>query len=754
MSSLTPCPISGQPAMYGLGLRASFYLLHLSTLLLELLEQEYIVLLLSTELVLNFALLFALILQVAAGSLHIVEVYIIILLLSITVYLFIPRHVADLAMTFCPHLGLRIKTRGKVDVLGVLRGLYGLVVVGLQVWFWGRGVDSVNWGNFESKGGCRGYGFLFGAMDLRAGGMKALNILLVLGMLIGGLVVVGCVKRVRRGRRKALNEISRSRWEAQKWLEAMGGLAVAVTSIVAIELTIRWNRIGAESSVNQATTAAQLIPLLLVIALISTFLYGVFNSSKSDDGSVVVTLEAGSSSPSGSGTGSSPGSGSGGSGPTPAVVVERSRSRVRRSRSRHSSRRPPAPSPPMPPARHGPVFPGPPPPPPPPASHHSGSSHSRSPSPPSPLSPRIINVSPSGPAASPTINYYRQVVPHPYFPYEGAGYYDPNGPPPPMSGGLGHRWPRSAKPMGPRSPPSPAKSVDPANDKLWDEVLSGAPGTAGEPLITQKDIDDLFNPPASAMLITDADVAAVMEPLVTDADAEAVLKEMLTEQDIADALQDKVTDADVDGVMRSAYTDRDAEAVMGDLISDELVEEVMRAGGISDEIVEEVMREEEIPDELVEEVMGSPKQVNVEDESDKLSQQAHDSEDSDEEEESSSDSDSDSSSSPSEEEHDEDEDEGENEGNAPAESIPETETEPRTPRSVRWAMPLDEEIDSRYPSDDGYHHSPELGTRDDDVEEIERDAYDDDGARIVAVVRYFPTPGYPSSPGPSWGQKY
>ncbi|KAK0671783.1 hypothetical protein QBC41DRAFT_362987 [Cercophora samala] len=340
------------------------------------------------------------------------------------------------------------------------------------------------------------------------------------------------------------------------------------------------------------------------------------------------------------------------------------------------------------------VPPGPPPGPP-STSYYSSSSHSGSPTPPSSLSPRIINVSPSGPAASPGINYYRQAVPHPYFPYEGVDVHDPNGSPPLMSGGLGARWPRSPKPMGPRSPPSPTKSIDPANDKLWDEVLSGAPGTQGESLITQKDIDDLFNPPPSAMLITDADVAAVMEPLVTDADVEEVIREMLTEQDIADAMKDKVTDADVDRLMRSSYTDADAEAVMGDLIPDELVEEVMRSGGISDEMVEEVMR--------------SPRQAT---------------------------------------QHDEDEDE--DEGNGPAESIPETETEPRTPRSVRWAMPLDEEIDSRYPSDGGFYHSPELRGRDDEVEEIMRDRYGDDDARIVAVVRYVPTPGY----GSSRGRKY
>ncbi|KAK4199360.1 hypothetical protein QBC40DRAFT_228031 [Triangularia verruculosa] len=218
MSSLTPCSIPGQPALYGLGIRTAFYLLHLSTLLLELLEQEYIVLLLSTELVLDFALLLALILQVAAGSLHIVEVYILILLLSTTVYSFIPRHAADLAMAVCPHLGLKIKSRGDVDVLGVLRGCYGLVVVGVQVWFWGRGVDSVRYevdraagGGVEGeKGGrhCEEYGFLFGAVELGSGSMKGLNILLVLGMLIGGLVVVGCVKsgwwRVRKGGRKKM----------------------------------------------------------------------------------------------------------------------------------------------------------------------------------------------------------------------------------------------------------------------------------------------------------------------------------------------------------------------------------------------------------------------------------------------------------------------------------------------------------------------------------------------------------------------
>lgn len=58
-------------------------------------------------------------------------------------------------------------------------------------------------------------------------------------------------------------------------VETFSGLAVACILVAAIELTIKWNRISAV--VDDVTTAAQLIPLGIIIALILVFLYDLNN---------------------------------------------------------------------------------------------------------------------------------------------------------------------------------------------------------------------------------------------------------------------------------------------------------------------------------------------------------------------------------------------------------------------------------------------------------------------------------------------
>lgn len=68
----------------------------------------------------------------------------------------------------------------------------------------------------------------------------------------------------------------------------MGGLAVASTLIAAIELSIQWNKIPT-AAINQVSTAAQLVPLLLVTGRIMVFLYdlrhGVCNGGSRSTGS-------------------------------------------------------------------------------------------------------------------------------------------------------------------------------------------------------------------------------------------------------------------------------------------------------------------------------------------------------------------------------------------------------------------------------------------------------------------------------------
>ncbi|KAK4191469.1 hypothetical protein QBC35DRAFT_537454 [Podospora australis] len=200
--SAPPCSIAGTPDMYGLGIRVSFYLLWLSTLALEVLDQDHIIILHVGELVLDAAVLLGLIMTVSSGYLQAVEVYIIILLLSATAYLFFPRHVADVAMAICPHLGLKMKTRsdehyGSGAIVGGIRTFYGIFVIGLQLWFWTSGIDSPEIHrmlNEQPVPGCQQYGFLFGPIDLRSTTIKALNILLMFVALLGGFVVEWYIK--------------------------------------------------------------------------------------------------------------------------------------------------------------------------------------------------------------------------------------------------------------------------------------------------------------------------------------------------------------------------------------------------------------------------------------------------------------------------------------------------------------------------------------------------------------------------------
>lgn len=101
------------------------------------------------------------------------------------------------------------------------------------------------------------------------------------------------------------NSDSRSRIRILKEVETFGGLIVACILVAAIELTIQWN--GISAAVNQVTTAAQLIPLGIVIALIVVFLYdlksgsaGEGNGSNGSSGSYTSRRGVGSGSNGGS----------------------------------------------------------------------------------------------------------------------------------------------------------------------------------------------------------------------------------------------------------------------------------------------------------------------------------------------------------------------------------------------------------------------------------------------------------------------
>lgn len=206
------CAIPGSPDIYGLGIRLSFYLLWFAALIGERFDGRYVKVLRAAELTLAYAVVVGLCMTADGGYLFAAEVYITMLLISTTVYLLIPRHTTDLVAWVRPDLRLAYQHDG-FGVVVTLRCLFVLMVVGLQLWFWGTGVDSAEIDrNLRAQGGgCQApqqFGFAFGPLELHGGGYRALNVVLMLALLAGGMIV-GVMKarvingRVSRRRRRA-----------------------------------------------------------------------------------------------------------------------------------------------------------------------------------------------------------------------------------------------------------------------------------------------------------------------------------------------------------------------------------------------------------------------------------------------------------------------------------------------------------------------------------------------------------------------
>ncbi|KAG7289685.1 hypothetical protein NEMBOFW57_006061 [Staphylotrichum longicolle] len=238
------------PTLYGLGIRVSFYLLWFFVLIGERCHERHAQVPRAVELVLAYAVFLSLAMAAAAGELFAAEVYIALLLISTTVYLLVPRHTTDLVAWIRPDLGLG--TRGRFGFLGAARCLFVLIVPPQQV------------------------GFAFGPVEMYSGGFRAMNVLLMLALLTGGVIIgsmkAGVIRKKKSRRRRRANG---TRIRRLREVETFSGLAVASVLVAAIELTIEWN--GISAAVKDLTTAAQLIPLGIVIALILVFLYDLKN---------------------------------------------------------------------------------------------------------------------------------------------------------------------------------------------------------------------------------------------------------------------------------------------------------------------------------------------------------------------------------------------------------------------------------------------------------------------------------------------
>ncbi|KAK3685888.1 hypothetical protein B0T22DRAFT_482812 [Podospora appendiculata] len=318
MSTVSPCPIAGNPQLYGLGIRIAFYLLWLGILVSNLLIEEGtgVRVLRAAHLVFSSAVVLGLVMSATAAAtatatattLAAAEVYVMVLLVSTTAYFLVPLYLFRLASGCRPewdplayvgdgHLRFVFGNGRKrsdesehspfgFDPIVAGENLLWLVVAGVQLWFWCAGVAAFG------VDGCVQYGFLFAQVELGGEGFRAFNILVVLGLL-GGTLALAVLDTGRRGRRRRRRRRRRRVSSAHKTilanLQYFSDLGVVIVVIAAVELSIKWNNISA--AVNQVSSAAQLIPVLVsgVLLLImmrhwATDKFGGDEDGHEDDG--------------------------------------------------------------------------------------------------------------------------------------------------------------------------------------------------------------------------------------------------------------------------------------------------------------------------------------------------------------------------------------------------------------------------------------------------------------------------------------
>ncbi|KAK3307980.1 uncharacterized protein B0T15DRAFT_523160 [Chaetomium strumarium] len=208
----TVCTIQGSPNLYGLGIRVSFYLLWFFIPLAERWHEDHAGVPRAAELILALAVFIGLALALSDGYLFAVEVYIALLLLSTGIYLLVPRNVRHLVGWIRPDWGSGTR-RSSFGIGGVIRFLFVLIIVSLQLWFWASGVESTSIDrNLRNPSGCcpceppQQVGFIFGPVEMHSGGFRATNGLFMLGVLLGALIIgamkAGVIRRRRARRRR------------------------------------------------------------------------------------------------------------------------------------------------------------------------------------------------------------------------------------------------------------------------------------------------------------------------------------------------------------------------------------------------------------------------------------------------------------------------------------------------------------------------------------------------------------------------
>ncbi len=246
-SPVVQCSIVGIPALHGIGIRLSLYLLWFGFLLSIWIPQpSTFLVLLATHTVIVWAIYIGLVATVATASssgVTAAEVYVTILLVSgIVVYARIPYCVWRVVTCFRDdlnpgfyyyHFGQREwemtaerESGGRNNLFAFIEWVFLFAVLGLQLWFWCSGVESdalslrqayamtgKNSGGGKEFVGCeeqrQQVGFLFAQAELRNPVFRALNVVVVFAVVVLTILVnakdaamCGSITRARSRRQR------------------------------------------------------------------------------------------------------------------------------------------------------------------------------------------------------------------------------------------------------------------------------------------------------------------------------------------------------------------------------------------------------------------------------------------------------------------------------------------------------------------------------------------------------------------------
>ena len=186
MATTAVCPVPGEPAMYGLGIRAAFYIQWFGVVVMEYLDETELADIRLLGLLLSTAAPIALVVQLSMSHLQPVDIYIVLLLATgiylIQVPLWLWRGVVCCNPRWDP---FRWSKETPTPIFKASNFVLVVTLASLQVWFWAGYAANEQWR-------CEQYGFFFSPVWLGNKGLVTANAFLYLVILVicCGIVLV------------------------------------------------------------------------------------------------------------------------------------------------------------------------------------------------------------------------------------------------------------------------------------------------------------------------------------------------------------------------------------------------------------------------------------------------------------------------------------------------------------------------------------------------------------------------------------